>query len=120
MSTPSERIARLDASLDRAGQIVQIQRPGGTTDITNFSATADCQAKVAGTGVGISEVILSPTSLINAPNWPEANPPQVGDPLLPRKTDKIFVNGLQRTIQNVYPRYTNGGVLIRVVLEVSA
>ncbi len=119
MSSPAEKIARLDASLAQNGQIVQLQRPGGTTDITNFSATADCQAQVVGTGVGTSAMIVSPTDLINSPTWPEANPPQVGDPLLPRKTDKVFVSGLQRTIQNVHPRYVRG-VLIRIDIEASA
>jgi hypothetical protein len=119
MSSPSEHIARLDASLARAGQIVQIQRPGGTTDITNFSATADCRAQVVGTGVGTAAIILSPTDLTNATNWPEANPPQVGDPLLPRKTDKVFVTGLQRTIENVHPRYIDD-VLIRIDIDTSA
>jgi len=117
--SPAERIAALDRALARAGQAVQIQRPGGPTDPTNFSATADCRAQVVGTGVGTSAIIVSPTDLLNSATWPEANPPEVGDPLLPRKTDKIFVNGLQRTIQNVHPRYVDN-VLIRVDIEAAS
>lgn len=116
--SPAERIAGLDRALARAGQQVQIQRPGGTTDTTHFSATAECRAQVVGTGIGTSAIIVSPTDLINSATWPEPNPPAVGDPILPRKTDKIFVNGLQRTIENVHPRYVDG-VLVRITLDAS-
>jgi hypothetical protein len=89
--------------LARAGQIVQIQRPGRATDSTNFSATANCRAQVVGTGVGTAAIILSPTDLVNAPNWRSQTRRRVGDPLMPRKTDKLFITGLQRTIENVHP-----------------
>ncbi len=117
--SPAERIAGLDRALSRAGQAVQIQRPGGSTDPTHFSATAECTAQVRGTGIGTSAIIVSPTDLTNSSTWPEQNPPAVGDPLLPRKTDKIFVNGLQRTIENVHPRYVDN-VLIRIDIEASS
>lgn len=118
--TSAERIRNLDAALMRAGQSVQIQRPGGATNNpTVFSATANCRAQVVASGVGTSAIIVSPTDLINSPTWPEPDAPSVGDALLPRKTDKIFVNGLQRTIQNVHPRYIDD-MLIRVDIEAAA
>ena len=39
--------------------------------------------------------------------------------MMPRKTDKIFVNGLQRTIENVHPRYIDD-MLIRIDIEASS
>jgi hypothetical protein len=119
MATAAERIAALDRALSRTGQNVQIQRPLGATTPSEFSAIANCQAQVVASGVGTSAIVVSPTDLMNAVTWPEPNPPDVGDPILPRKTDKVFVNGLQRTIQNVHPRYLDD-VLIRINLEVSA
>jgi hypothetical protein len=118
--SPAERIANLDRALGRAGQSVQIQRPGGAVNNpTVFSATADCRAQVVASGVGTSAITVSPTDLLNSPTWPEQDAPAIGDALLPRKTDKIFVNGLQRTIQNVHPRYIDD-VLIRVDIEAAA
>jgi hypothetical protein len=119
--TPQERIGRLDQGLARVGQRVQLQRTGSTTDPTSFSATADCQAQVISVGINNSQIIISPTDLLIAPFWPgvNTNPADVGDLLLPRKTDKILVNGMQRQIQNVHPRYVDS-VLVRVEIEASA
>src|SRR5438046_2942696 len=59
--SPTDRIAALDRALATAGQSVQIQRPGSSTDITSFSATASCRAQVRSGGIGLSEIIVSPT-----------------------------------------------------------
>jgi len=119
MSSPGERIAALDRSLSRAGQTVTILRPAGTTDISHFSATVECRAQVVASGIGLSSIIVSPTDLSNSPTWPEPNVPLVGDPRVPRKTDRINYNGYQHTIENVHPRYIDD-VLIRVDIEASS
>lgn len=116
---PAERIAALDRALSRAGQTVTILRPAGTTDIAHFSATVECRAQVRPSGIGLSAIIVSPTDLSNSSTWPETDVPQVGDPRVPRKTDRINFNGYQHTIENVHPRYIED-VLIRVDIEASS
>jgi stage V sporulation protein SpoVS len=118
MATPAESIAALNASLDRTHQKVQIQRPGSATDPRSFAAVANCRGHVVPSSLGLANIIISPTDLFNAPDWPASTGSPVGDPVLPRRTDKMTVSGLQRTIQNVYPRYLAGDVLVRVTIQV--
>lgn len=119
MASSAERIVNLDRSLRRSGQTVQIQRPAGSTDPTVFSATANCRASIRPKDVGLREVIISPTDLLNSTTWPDPDPQPSGDPLLPRKLDRIFANGMQLTIQNVHPIYLDN-TLVRIELEASA
>lgn len=117
--TPSTVIGRLNRALRRFGEDVQLQRPASPTTPATFAATADCRGFVRSEAqVGIVRVILSPTDLIET-GWPGATGAAVGDQLVPKKTDKIFVQGRQRTLEAVRPTYMDG-VLVRVELDASA
>lgn len=99
-----DTIARLDASLERAG-----------TDIKIFRAASfvECRARVRGlsaqelrpgstSGQGTFRAILSPTAFT-------ASGAAVTLPL--KVTDKVLWNGSQRTVTFVWPVYINGQVV---------
>ncbi len=117
--TPGTVIGHLDRKISQVGEDVQLQRPAGPVTPTIYAATANCRAFVRSeTQVGIIKVILSPTDLIRE-GWPGATGQDVGDPLVPKKTDKIFAQGRQRTMEAIRPTYMDG-VLVRVELDASA
>ena len=116
--SPAETIGSLDRALAQVGEDVQIQRPASPTTPTVFSAVANCRAFVRSLPVvGTATVIISPTGLMKA-GWPGDDPAPGGDPIVPRITDKVFIQGSQRTIQKSRPVRV-GDELVRVELEVT-
>ena len=117
----------LDAMLRSDGQQVTLRRVVGTTNQTNV----DCQcwafvrgykaAELAGSIIqGDSAVILSATDIIAA-QWPGGqavtSPPGVTDPRVPRKGDKVLIEGKARNVEAADPIYVAGD-LHRINLQV--
>jgi hypothetical protein len=114
--SPEDAIAALDRILDRYGEDVTLTtiadglqcqcrafvRGGPTQEIERNIAPAQADIKV----------IMSATALTRL-----AQRPAVGDPLLPRRNDKVTVHGRQRNIESVAPIYPSGE-LVRVDLTV--
>jgi len=116
---PTTVIGNLDRIVRRFGENVQLQRPASPTTPTVYAAVANCRAFLRSEAlVGQAKVILSPTDLIRE-GWPGASGAEVGDTLVPKKTDKIMAQGRQRTLEAVRPTYMDG-ILVRVELDVSA
>lgn len=124
-----EEIRDLDAALALDGEDVVLRRVTGTTNQIAFDC--DCRAfvrgyqpheLVAGSGIaqGDSKVIISPTQ-INATGWPGARPlsepASTLDPRVPRRGDKIMINGKLRTIEAADPKSIDGQ-LVRLELQV--
>lgn len=117
----------LDAMLRSDGQQVTLRRVVGTTNQTSV----DCQCwafvrgykaeELAGAVIqGDSAVILSATDIIAA-QWPGGqavtSPPGATDPRVPRKGDKIIIEGRTRNVEASDPVYV-AGELHRVNLQV--
>jgi hypothetical protein len=122
MSTPAEHIARLDRSLARNGETIQLQRLTGTQGI---SFEVQPRARITGyrpeeliAGSGITQqdvkVILSPTQ-IERKGWPGAQP-QAGDKRVPLKNDRIIRQGRPLTVQAGAGIYVDG-TLVRIELQ---
>lgn len=117
----------LDRKLRSRGQDVILRRITGTTNQANVDCT--CRALVRGYradelagGIiqGDSLVILSATDIIAA-QWPGGqavtSPPGVNDPRVPRKGDKVIVEGRIRNVEAADPIYVAGD-LHRINLQV--
>lgn len=122
--TPAQAIAHLDAALARRGEDVELRRMTGTSQQVAFSAT--CRAHVRGykpeelVGAitqGDSMVILSPTDIERA-QWPGGQEPDgPGDRRVPRKGDKVMVQGRLRNVEAAAPKYM-AGTLVRIEMQV--
>lgn len=117
----------LDQMLRSDGQQVTLRRIVGTTNQT----AVDCQCwafvrgykanELAGSIIqGDSAVILSATDIIRA-QWPGGepvtNPPTATDPRVPRKGDRVIIEGKARTVEYASPTSVNG-ILHRIDLTV--
>lgn len=118
--TPESAIAMLDRQLAAHGEDVVLQRVTGTTNQAVFSA--NCRARLlqpspttplaAGLVQDNLRYILSPTD-IDAAQWPgpAVLPAPSGDRRIPRKGDRLIVQGIARTIQNATARIIDGTVV---------
>ncbi len=117
----------LDQFLAADGQDVILRRITGTTN--QVAVDCPCRAFVRGYqpkelagGIiqGDTHVILSATDIIRA-QWPggEAvtNPPAATDPRVPRKGDRVIIEGKARTVEYASPTSVNG-ILHRIDLTV--
>lgn len=121
--TPDQAIASLDRALANKGEDVILRRGLGTQQVP---VDATVRAFVRGLRpeeiVGsltqtASKVILSPTDIERA-QWPGAQAGTVvGDPRVPRKGDKVVIQGRARAVEFADPVYVNGA-LVRVNLFV--
>ena len=117
----------LDQLLRSDGQQVTLRRIVGTTNQT----AVDCQCwafvrgysanELAGAIIqGDSAVILSATDIIEA-QWPGGqpvtSPPGATDPRVPRKGDKVIIEGKTRNVEYAEPIYV-AGALHRINLQV--
>lgn len=117
----------LDQFLAADGQDVILRRLTGTTN--QVAVDCPCRAFVRGYqpkelagGIiqGDTHVILSATDIIRA-QWPGGepvtNPPTATDPRVPRKGDRVIIEGKARTVEYASPTSVNG-ILHRIDLTV--
>ena len=124
-----ERIERdVDDILDRAvaanGQNIGLKRITGTgANQVPFSVTVRAWVtnyvpQQLGDEIiqGDTKIVISPTA-IEATDWPGAQPPgSVGDSRVPRRGDKVTVQGRDRNIEAAAPFYIDGA-LVRIELQ---
>ena len=116
----SALIAALDNALAKAGADATLRRIGGTApSTTNYDVTVRVridspavQELAAGIAMMVSNVIMSPSE-IAAAGWPAS-----ADGSLPRRLDRIIIDGRARVVEQVDPKYI-GGELVRIELKVS-
>lgn len=125
MSYAASALAKLDAALGKAGQDIRLQRLTGTQSIP-FEVT--CRAVVRGYAPeelinGITQqdsfVILSPTQ-IEAKGWPGPQisiDPSSVDRRIPRKGDRVFINGKPRNVEAATGLYVDD-TLVRIEMRV--
>src|SRR3954464_11365478 len=120
----SDLIDALDGALAAVGEDVVLRRIVGTgANVANIDVT--CRAAVrsptaqelrAGFVQTDSVVILSPTQ-IRAAQWPGGVPAGTVHPELPRKGDKLRIQGRSRAVESVNPIFV-AGELVRIELRV--
>lgn len=123
----SDLVAALDEGLLVAGEDVELQRltlgPGGVQ--IPFSVTCRATVRsyeprelVGGIIQGDTRLVLSPTEIERA-QWPGpgAVPASPGDRRVPRKGDRVVIQGRARTVEAATPVYV-AGVLVRLELQV--
>ncbi len=116
----SALIATLDYALAKAGADATLRRIGGTApSTTNYDVTVrvridspSIEELLAGIAMSVSNVIMSPSE-IAAASWPAS-----ADGSLPRRNDRLIIDGRTRVIEQVDPKYI-GGELVRIELKVS-
>lgn len=122
--TPAAAIARLDASLARRGQDVQLQRATGITNGLPTFASVTCRARVRnyapaevvqGILHGESHVVLSPSEII-AGGWTSGRPAGE-DGRVPMANNRVVIAGRARIIKAAVPFYM-AGELVRIELQV--
>lgn len=123
--TPASARSALDRQLAQVGQACVLQRLLGTAllpvgvvvraHIVDFKP----DELIAGTGLqaGDSKAHIS-TTQIDAVQWPGATPPSPGDPRVPRKGDRLFVQGKARTIIAAWEAPRIMGELVRIEMAV--
>lgn len=117
----------LDQFLAADGQDVILRRLTGTTN--QVAVDCPCRAFVRGYqpkelagGIiqGDTHVILSATDIIRA-QWPGGqpvtSPPGATDPRVPRKGDKVIIEGKTRNVEYAEPIYV-ANILHRINLQV--
>jgi len=125
--TPQAAIAMLDRQLAKHGADCILRRIVGTgantmpVDVT-VRARVDAYAKeelVNDIAETDSKVVMSPTQ-ISAAQWPGGELPSLSvvDPSLPRRNDKLVVDGRVRNIEFVDP-VTLAGELVRIEMRIS-
>lgn len=125
--SPSEAIAMLDRFLETDGKDCILRRVYGTagniivSDVTvraKVSAYSETEL-VGGIVQTDSRVIMSP-SQITAAQWPggELTSSSVPDPTLPRRNDKLIVDGRVRNVEFVNPADI-GGTLVRIEMRIA-
>lgn len=120
-------VIELDKSLLVDGEDVTLRRVVGTTNQVNIDVV--CRAfvrryqaqELAGTIIqGDSQLILSPSQIIAA-QWPGGLSPTASDAALdhrvPRKDDKVVVQGKTRNVEMAAPIYV-ANELVRIELQV--
>lgn len=125
MSLAGRAITALDSALARVGQSIRLQRLTGTQQIP---FEVECLAMVRGYSPdelvgGIAQqdsmVILSPSE-IERKGWPgpqsSADPSNV-DRRIPRKGDRVFINGKARNVEAAAGLYV-ADVLVRIEMRV--
>jgi hypothetical protein len=119
MSEASSCIADLDSALDTAGEDIRLVRLTLAAG-EQIPFGVDCRAAVrqyqpaelvGGIVQGDSQVIVSPSELSRR-QWPGP-----GLPPLPRKGDRVVVQGRARNVEAVMP-FVVGDVVVRIELLV--
>src|SRR5882724_12386781 len=107
--TPERMIEMLDRQLDEHGQMIDLVRITGTTNQVRFSVpirawVMDYDPQELGDKIlqGDSLVIISPTDL-DLHQWPGAQVSPVGDPRVPRRSDKTIIKDVERNVENSTP-----------------
>lgn len=122
--TPEGAIARLDASLARRGESIQLQRAVGIVAGLPSYASVTCRALVRnykpeelaqGILHGESLVILSPTEIISAA-WTSGRATGE-DARVPMPNNRVVIAGRPRIVKAAVPFYM-AGVLVRIELQV--
>jgi hypothetical protein len=117
---PARAIAMLDRQLAAHGQTVTLRRPGTpavSADLPAFVRGYKPQELVGAITQGDSEVTLSPTHIAES-GWPGALAQVDGtDAAVPRKGDKVVIQGRLRNVEAAVPIYL-AGTLVRVNLTV--
>lgn len=113
--TPAQAIAALDRQLAAHGQTVTIQRAVPTGSPLEVTVRAFVRGYKAaeltdGMAVGLSNVVVSPSSIASSPFF--------GDGNLPRKNDAVHINGRKRII-DAAEAVKMGDVLVRLNLVVA-
>ena len=117
-------ISALDRGLAARGQDVILRRISGSGPSAT-SIDVACRAVVrgyrpeelvGGIAQGDSQVILSPSE-IRSSGWPDPGGSPPGSVSLPRKGDKLIVQGRMRTIEAAAPILI-AGELVRIDLQV--
>lgn len=114
--------------LAQFGQEITLRRVIGTTNPINIDCTITAFVRgykpgelVGGVIQGDSHVIIAGADL-DAAQWPGGqplqNPPRATDPRVPRKGDKVIIEGRLRNVESSDPVYTGTGELLRVNLTV--
>lgn len=120
--------ANLDMMLDTYGQEITLRRIVGTTNPINIDCTIRALVRgykpeelAGGVIQGDSLVIISGADL-DAAQWPggEAvqSPPRQTDARVPRKGDKVIIEGRLRNVEVAEPVYLGTGDLLRVNMTV--
>jgi hypothetical protein len=123
-------VARLDRFLKRRGEPVTLYRTVGVAVQSNVTATVNgivrtfsAQQLIAGLTQQNYLVVLSPTDL-RKQGWPggvaaraDGTPLVIGDPAIPKISDKIAFRGQQRSITMIAPVY-DGAECVRIELKV--
>lgn len=120
--------ASLDRMLTRYGQDITLRRIVGTTNPVNVDCTVRAFVRgykpdelVGGVIQGDSHVIIAGAD-IDAAQWPGGepvqSPPRATDPRVPRKGDKVIIEGRLRNVEVAAPVYMAAGDLLRVNLTV--
>lgn len=127
MRLPGTLIAKLDGALAKAGEDVVLRRVYGqaprinNVDLPLRATVLDYRPEelVGGIAQTDSKVILSPTE-IKRRCWPGGENPStsIADPTLPRRNDKIIVDGRTRNIEFVNP-ISVFDTLVRIELRIS-
>lgn len=125
MTEAEAAIRDLDAALAEVGEDIRLQRltlgPNGTQipfEVTCRAAVRQYQPSELTDGViqGDSHIIISPTEIIKA-QWPGATPQSSDvDKRVPRKGDRVIVQGRARAVEAAAPFYL-GGELVRLELQ---
>jgi hypothetical protein len=114
---PRALIADLDNMLTDGGTPARLVRSGsspyGIDCIVTLRGYSPSEL-IAGSDITQQDqqFVLSPTALI-AGNWPGPGAPRGGDPLIPRRDDRIVANRVTMTIQAAAGVYVQG-VLVRI------
>lgn len=114
--SPQATIDRLDASLGRRGQPIDLRRyESGSEAFVDLPLRAalrgyEAEQLVGGVQASDSRFILSPTEVDAAAAWPGT----AGGDKAPRIGDFLVVNGVERKIEAVQPVVT-GGIVVRYV-----
>jgi hypothetical protein len=117
-------ISALDRGLAARGQDVILRRISGSgPSATSIDVTCRAVVRgyrpeklVGGIAQGDSQVILSPSE-IRSSGWPDLGASPSGTASLPRKGDKLIVQGRMRTIEAAAPILI-AGELVRIDLQV--
>ena len=118
--TPERAIASLDRAVRLHGENTTLARSTGTNAGPPYFAEIPVRARVSPSHVtqGLTEVIFSPTDIL-AGDWANIAPNFVGDPNVPRITDRFIIAGRERFIQAVRPYYIDS-TLVRIEADCTA
>lgn len=123
----NQELAALDRALARKGEVITLRRSSGSTPSTFFDVELKAivrgytpQELIGGLSQTDSLVIISPNDLARA-QWPGGQTPQTGmfvsDPRLPRKNDRVIVQGRTRNVETVGPIFV-GDEMVRIEMRI--